>query len=368
MTSLAVATVLSVLALAVLAYAAAKARAFARGLEARLDRIAEAKAAGGAAREEDAAIRDAAAAIGQDLAAARRELAEIARVATHQTQVTQAVRRDLVRLHAASRTTVFLANRIVIGHLDALGAQPCAPARLSYGFEAATRAVRPEVARRGSGRTVVCSLALGEAYRAKVQPALDSHRDYARARGLSYAVLQEPPSWSDRPPAWMKIPLIHALLRQGFARVVYIDADALVTNPAFDVEEVFGPAAPEGRITLTEDEAGINCGVMFIEDGPAIRRVLDLVWLFDADLTQGTWEQFALKSLMSLSGDVGRHVAIEPDPRRFNSFAPERSRFFRTMERSIWQPGDFLCHFSGIRSPHLEDLVAAHAARLARAG
>jgi hypothetical protein len=163
----------------------------------------------------------------------------------------------------------------------------------------------------------------------------------------------------------MKIPLIQDLFQRGFERVVYLDADALVTNPDFDVEAVFGVPTANGRLTLTEDEAGINCGVMFLEDGPALRRLLDLVWLFDADITQGTWEQFALKSLMSMSADVCRHVAIEGDPRRFNSFAPERARFHRTMDRSIWQPGDFICHFSGIRSPHLEDLIAQYAARLA---
>ena len=357
MTAFVIGAGLALLAAAVVAYVKAKAAIVEVCL--RLDRIGDAVALRDAAQ----AARHDLAMIHAEAAAARQELAALVEQATARTRQIVAVRRDLARLHVAARTANILASRTVIDHLDALGARPVPPAMLSYGFQAAIRATNPEVTRRGAGRTVVCTLALGDAYRAKVQPAIDFHRAYAEARGLSYALLSEPPNWSDRPPSWIKIPLIQGLFQRGFERVVYIDADALVTNPGFDAEAVFGMPVADGRITLTEDEAGINCGVMFVEDGPAIRRLLDLVWLFDADVTQGTWEQFALKTLMSMSFDVGRHVAIEADPRRFNSFAPERSRFHRTMDRSLWQPGDFVCHFSGIRSPQLEDLIAAYAAR-----
>jgi hypothetical protein len=344
----------TVVALAAAFIAYVKAKAVILHIHAQLDRIAEA-----------AAARDERAANHTEAVAARAELAALVQATKDHTQQVVAARRDLARLHAAARMANVLASPQVIDHLDALRLQQVPPPRLSYGFQAAIQALNPEVTRRGTGRTVVCTLALGDDYQAKVQPVIASHRAYAQARGFSHALLAQPPSWSDRPPSWMKIPLIQGLFQQGFDRVVYIDADALVTNPAFDAEAVFGAPVADGRLTLTEDEAGINCGVMFVEDGPATRRLLDLVWLNDADIFHGTWEQFALKSLMSLSADIRRHVSIEPDPRRFNSFAPERNRFYRTMERSTWQPGDFVCHFSGIRSPHLEELVARYAASLA---
>lgn len=349
---------MALLALAVVAYR--KARDAILHVHRRLDRIGDELAAH---RSAAAALHDQAL-TGAEARAAAQDVAALLQKATVQVQQTGALRRDLARLHVAARTTNILANRHVIDHLDALGQVPVPPPTLSYGFQAAMRALAPRITRRGSGRTVLCTLALGEAYADKVRPALESHAAYAEARGISHAILSDPPSYIDRPPAWMKIPLIQDLFRQGFERVVHVDADALVTNPDFDVEAVFGEPCADGRLTVTEDEAGINCGVMFLQDGPAIRRLLDLVWLFDADPTQGTWEQFALKSLMSLSGDVARHVSIEADPRRFNSFPPERRDFHRTMDRSVWQPGDFLCHFSGIRSPHLEALVARYAAGL----
>ena len=347
--------------LAAAAVAYLKVKAAILQIQRRLDRIADEAAAGRSAAE----ARHAAVLKQMEAAAAAQDVPALLQKATAQLQSTAAIRRDLARLHVAARTTNVLANRHVIEHLDALGAAQVPPSTLSYGFQAAMRSLSPRITRRGDGRTVLCTLALGDAFRDRVRPALDSHAAYAEARGLSHAILSDPPSHIDRPPSWMKIPLIQDLFQRGFERVVYVDADALVTNPGFDVEGVFAAPCANGRLVVTEDEAGINCGVMFLEDGPAIRRLLDLVWLFDADVTQGTWEQFALKSLMSLSGDVARHVSIEADPRRFNSFPPERNDFHRTMDRSVWQPGDFLCHFSGIRPPHLEQLIARYAADVA---
>lgn len=334
--------------------------------EARIDGIGRAMAATAAemagAREEIAALRrDGASPPQPPAVAVRPEWTAIPQELAALGQRTAAVQADLARLFYTTRSANILANPAVLEHLAALREDQAAPPRLSYPFQAAMRTLAPHITRR-PGTTVLCTVALGAAYRAQVMPALVSHRAYAARHGLSHASLSDPPSYRDRPHSWMKIPLIMRLFEQGFERVVFIDADALITNPDFDLATVFGPDPGLGRVTVAEDEAGINCGVMFLEDGPALRRILDLVWLFDADVTQGTWEQFALKSLMALSHDVTRHVAIAADPRLFNAFPAERNRFFPTMERSTWRPGDFLCHFSGIRAPHLEPLIQAYAA------
>ncbi|MBW6397995.1 hypothetical protein KPL78_09070 [Roseomonas sp. HJA6] len=308
-------------------------------------------------REEAVAARQVAAADPAETAAIRQEMAALV-------QRADAIRADLARLFTTTRVANILANPIVLDHLAALREEIVPPPRVSYPFRAAVGALAPRITRR-AGTTVLCTVALGEAYLAKIRPAILSHEAYAEARGISHAILSDPPSYIDRPPSWMKIALIMHLFAQGFDRVAFVDADALITNPAFDLDAAFGARSPNGSLTLTEDEAGINCGVMFLEDGPAIRRVLDLVWLFDADITNGTWEQYALKALMALSNDITQHITIVDDPRVFNAFPEERNRFYRTMARSVWQPGDFLCHFSGIRSPHLEALIEHYAARTA---
>ena len=275
------------------------------------------------------------------------------------------LREQLTRVAFATRSSNVMATEIVRAHLRALGEETVPPVPIGYALSRAARSVDPLVLRRGDSRTVICTLALGQAYFDKVLPGLTSQQYYAEAHGLSFAILSDLPSYMGRPPAWMKIALIVNLFDQGFDRVVYIDADALVTNAEFDVGTVFGARNPNGSLTLAEDEDGINCGVMFLEDGPATRRLLDLVWMFDADVENGTWEQFALKSLMDMSASVSRHVTYVADPRRFNSFPIERRLFHRTMDKSVWRPGDFLCHFSGIRSPELERLMAQYASSIA---
>lgn len=274
---------------------------------------------------------------------------------------------DLRRIAFNTRVATYFAQDNVATHLGALAAGSPEPAPVSYALSRVARAIAPRMIERGASDTIICSLALGEAYRAKVLPALASQQYFAEFHGLTYAVLSDPPTANApmRPPAWMKIPLMLHLLQRGYRRVVYIDADALVTRLDFDLDAVFADAGPQGLFKLAEDEDGINAGVVFLEDGPAVRRLLDLVWMFDADIENGTWEQYALKTLMDRSEAVRRHVTIEPDARRFNSFPVERRRFHRTAEPMIWHPDDFICHFSGIRSPDLETLLETYATQIA---
>ena len=43
-----------------------------------------------------------------------------------------------------------------------------------------------------------------------------------------------------------------------------------------------------------------------------------------------------------------------------------RQEFFPalTNPKNVWAPGDFVCHFSGIRSPHLEKLIDQYAGKM----
>lgn len=272
---------------------------------------------------------------------------------------------ELRRIAFTNRLSSYYAQDNVAAHLAALAADSLDEPEIGYALARAAGSVAPRMIERGSGDTVVCSLALGDDYRHRVLPALASQQFFAESRDLSYAILSDPPKMLLRPPAWMKIPLMMHLLQRGFRRIIYIDADALVTSLDFDIEAAFGDARPQGLFKVTEDEDGVNSGVVLLQDGPLVRRLLDLIWMFDADIHNGTWEQYALKTLMDQSQAVRRHVTIEPDPRRFNSFPIERRRFHRTPEPNIWHPGDFICHFSGIRSPDLEILLENYATQIA---
>jgi hypothetical protein len=212
-----------------------------------------------------------------------------------------------------------------------------------------------------SSDVVICAVALGTEYREIVRPCLDSHKKYAQQHGYRYAVLERPPSYPERPHPWLKLPLILRLFQDGAKKVFYIDADAMITNTEISLDAYFAKFEHEADIFLTEDEGGINSGLMFAVNTVGARRIFELIWLYDADLDHDNWEQNAFKIIMNDFSEVRRKVLIEPRPKSFNSFPLERRLFHKTRDENIWTAGDFICHFSGIRSPELERYVRDYA-------
>lgn len=231
---------------------------------------------------------------------------------------------------------------------------------ISYGLSRVVERISPKLSQPETPTdTVVCTVAIGEQFRRRIQPCLASQSDFARRNGFAYCLLDQPPEYMGRPAAWMKVPLIVWLMQEGFKRILFIDADAMVTNQDFSIDSLFSRLERTPRpILVTEDEDGINTGVMFVQNTQAALRLFDLIWLNDSDINNGTWEQNSLKILMDVSNGVKSSVLIEPDPKRINSFPVERRLFHQTRSNQIWSAGDFVCHFSGIRSPHLERYVA----------
>jgi hypothetical protein len=270
---------------------------------------------------------------------------------------------ELSQIAVAVRIQNFNSNSIAQNHLAALRRNDQEIPEISYALSRAVRSIQPTIV--GSEKELtVCSVALGAEYLKKVAPALASHRQYAEHHGYALALLSAP-LHPHRPASWMKIPLFLNLFMAGHRKILYIDADALITSVNFKPEPLFAMLDSNHSMMLTEDQGGINAGVWFLTDCPATRRILDLIWLFNADIHHATWEQNALQCLFDMYNDVRRHFVIEPNPRRFNSFPIERKVCHPTPEQNIWQPGDFICHFSGIRSPDLEMHLSRYANEVA---
>ncbi|MEI9999017.1 MAG: hypothetical protein WDO13_07535 [Verrucomicrobiota bacterium] len=192
----------------------------------------------------------------------------------------------------------------------------------------------------------------GDDYRRKIRPCLDSHQAYCRRHGYAYARLESPPSHQPRHPSWYKIPLVHGLMRRGHRRIFYIDADALITNPDISLEPFFEPLSRENKtLHLAEDDGGVNMGVFFMTNTPDAIRLLDLLWTNDLGLHRPTWEQAALKDLLNHYVQVRKVVSLSPSATAFNSFPRERAELAHAGQENDWSRGDFICHFSGIRSP-----------------
>jgi hypothetical protein len=258
-------------------------------------------------------------------------------------------------------------NRYVIEHLKALAKDDDVTSpEISYSFSYLARTVQPVSYLRAS-KTAICSVAVGDGYQKQVAPCIESHRTYAELHGISYYLLEKSPAHFGRLAFWLKVPLLMHLLHQDIERVLFIDADAMITNFKFTIDEIFTKLKRSNKLLLmTEDEGGLNTGVMFLLNNPATRRLLDLIWLYDPDIGHETWEQNAVKFLMSTFPEFARHVALDMRPKNFNSFPVERGLFCPMRECSIWSEGDFICHFSGIRGDALARYISDYATAIAR--
>jgi hypothetical protein len=235
---------------------------------------------------------------------------------------------------------------------------------LSFSTSRAVRPISPRFVGPETGSTVICTVAIGDQYRDSVQPCIQSQMDFAALHGFAFCILEDMPERVGRTTPWMKILLITKLLLRGYDRILYIDADAMITNKNFDVLRLFSQLESRKKsILLTEDESGVNAGIMFIRNAEAALRVLDLIWLNDTDESHALLEQNSLTVLLNASNEISSAFLFEEDPKKFNSFPVERSQFHPTHRRQIWSQGDFICHFAGIRAPHLKLYIADYVSR-----
>ena len=139
----------------------------------------------------------------------------------------------------------------------------------------------------------------------------------------------------------------------------------MITNCAKSVESYFRRLVEaDACMLLTEDEDGVNSGVMFIRNCVKTKALIELIWLYDADVGNNTWEQFSLRFSIDNFPEVRRQILVEFNPKEFNSFPLEREIVFQRRRRSVGRGGRFICHFSGIREPHLSRYIERYARAL----
>lgn len=215
--------------------------------------------------------------------------------------------------------------------------------------------------------TVVFNAALGESYRRQVAQALLSHESYAALHRYDYVSLQAT-NHNSRPAPWYKIALAAKMLRLGYKYLLFLDADCLITNYRCDFPSLTKPFSgpnDDACFYLAEDEGGINTGVLLMQSTPELAVILDLIWNNTAFVHHNNWEQQALKDLLSEFPSLQNFFRIVRGTRTINTFPTERLQLVGNLnfQSNTWQPGDFLCHFSGIRGPVLKRLISQYFAK-----
>lgn len=123
-------------------------------------------------------------------------------------------------------------------------------------------------------RRAICSAATGD-YVELLRTTEKTLSDYARRQGWDLIV--EHDRESSLPPSWLKFATVRDLLDE-YELVTWLDADALLINPASELGAALDPAM-DVHVTEPIETPGrptvVDSGLIAFRSGPASRRLLD---------------------------------------------------------------------------------------------
>ncbi len=184
-----------------------------------------------------------------------------------------------------------------------------------------------------------------------------SKRDYADRWDLDRVFLQ-PCDYRGRNehPSFQKLYHIHRyLFWDGYDAVFWMDADSVITNPDFDPSEMAQcaidcgnwPFVVSGDYKRPEEDprqwwSQWSAGhALWFNDGRS-RALLECAMRKTEFAWSGLWDQDALQACLSKPYDPWRPQILPA--RSMNSVLPGLTGW----DQADWQPGDLLCHFTGI--------------------
>ncbi len=190
-----------------------------------------------------------------------------------------------------------------------------------------------------SGKIGIVSIASGDAFRRSVAACIESQEKYCRRNG--YANIHfDGFDTKGRPAPWGKVLALQQAIREhpGLDYFLWMDADALITNPFFRLEGLCDRLEKAKRSMLIANDGGgnINTGVFMVRRGPATDLILENLWKQEQFTNHCWWENGAVYALYPF---IFQQVIVTRDNNLFNAFLTGESP---------WRFGDFVLHFAGM--------------------
>jgi hypothetical protein len=193
---------------------------------------------------------------------------------------------------------------------------------------------------------VITTLVIGADYTDAMEPCLKTKQSYAKKHGYTY--IQGGSEFWDRtrPIAWSKINfLLDVCKKVPEGELIWqSDADVVITNPSYTVEQQMLPELPVDKdMVMTLDACGhINSGNILFRNTAWARDF----WKRVGEQKQFTyhiwWENMAMIHLYETNPVDNQKIQITKKHKLFNAY-------LRGLEgEPLWTPGDFLVHFAGV--------------------
>lgn len=171
---------------------------------------------------------------------------------------------------------------------------------------------------------------------------------WCRRMGYAY-VRAHVADFGNRHPCWMKLRLIAELLPKC-DWLFYLDADALVTDPQFDLQNIIRFIEGDRIMAVCEDANGMNAGVLLVRSCAPAQKLIEAVINAPESEVPGGWmdqlsEQRTLEKGINAIG--WRYVARFAQ-RVFNSYLYDLYDGRYNYPQGEWCEGDPVLHLPGV--------------------
>ena len=192
------------------------------------------------------------------------------------------------------------------------------------------------------------TLAYGEEYKEKVKVCMESKERYATKHGYVIRDIEDIVD-NTRPISWSKIKSIQSALENTLMDfVVWLDADTMITNDMYTLDDIFTLFPKNKDLLIGQDMHSINCGVFIIRNTSRMKQLLNDIWAQEECINDPWWEQAAMiRLLVTYYNDVA-HVIPHQHIRIINGYLSTVDKTFPH------RPQDFIVHFASLKDEKLQ--------------
>jgi hypothetical protein len=178
-------------------------------------------------------------------------------------------------------------------------------------------------------------------------------QEYCDIHGYEYFKFENK-FYENRPAAWSRIGYLEKIFiqRPDISHILYIDADAMITNNKFRIEQLIDVLEKKSKCILftIDSENNLNDGVAIYKNCDDTITILKRVEGYVEYDSHPQWENAAFMRVNVDDHFCNARILKMANTRIMNSYIKGRCR---------WQFGDFIVHFAGISNEDRKVLIPA---------